>query len=785
MTVFLLILSLFVCTPDSVYAQDMKPLYQLPEAGTEPENASGESRLFIAGSDKGLYRISGNNTAVPLWTEGKVEQILRTEVKSTAGRTKECWYFRTSSGILYSEDLEHFELRNDGLSFLTIKQYDGKTASLKNQVAMLRDLCADPLNPLCLVTATENSVYITRNGGKRWLPLGSTSKATPGMKAAAVATMPDGQLAVFESHPIFGLSYILPDTKNARWTDVSGGIKIMNSLTSTDEIADIYPMLRTRADGTKYVEIYFSQTYLPYVYRFDWENKTGVCIYNGKEPSETIDGLTSIDNALLFTRNESLGSIDVNTLKSPGLPVNFKQWKQSLSCVPGVVNTSWIPQQRSGFSKGLLLNELWLLYPGTVNTTYAGKAMGKKCIYVSAYQCREQAGIDKFRKVINDNNLNALVIDMKDDYGFLRYDTRDPLVMRKGRVTQYAVDLDHFVSEFKKDNVYLIARIVVFKDKNLTKYDNGRYSVWDNTTNAPWVGIKSYDDVTDEKTGEVTGHTIKYYDENWVDPYSPEVWEYNVAIAKELVSRGFDEIQFDYIRFPTDGFNLRNAAYRWHSSGMNKESALISFLSYARENLNVPIGIDIYGANGWYRSGTRTGQDAEMLAEYVDVISPMFYPSHFEQGFMNCAPYADRPYRIYFYGTYRTTVMTRNRAIARPWVQAFKLNVSYDRQYYGPDYIQKEIFGVRDSVNRGYLYWNNAGDYDYLLPDITAESKYTGTTPESDQKFRKPSIGTAVKPPYVDETISVLDSILNQESTVGTERTAYTPFLMVPLMHIR
>ena len=66
---------------------------------------------------------------------------------------------------------------------------------------------------------------------------------------------------------------------------------------------------------------------------------------------------------------------------------------------------------------------------------------------------------------------------------------------------------------------------------------------------------------------------------------------------------------------------------------MDKESALISFLSYARDNIQAPIGIDIYGANGWYRSGTRTGQDAEMLAEYVDVIGPMFYPSHFEQTF--------------------------------------------------------------------------------------------------------------------------------------------------------
>jgi len=783
MTVLFLVLSLLICTPENAHAQDMKPLYQLPET-IDADTVSGESPLFIAGSDKGLFRISGNNTAVPLWTEGKVEQILRTVAPGADGAPKERWYFRTSEGILYSEDLVHFEQRNEGLSLLTIKQYDGKNTSFVKQVAMLRDLSVDPLNPLCLVTATENSVFITRDGGKSWTSLGSTSEATPGMKAVAVATMPDGNLAVFLSHPIFGLSYMLPNTKDAHWTDVSSGIKIMNSLTSTDEIADIYPMLRTRADGTKYVEIYFSQTFLPYLYKFNWDKKAGVCVYSDDQPSETFDGLTSIDNTLIFTRNETLGSIDVNSLASPGIPANLTQWKQSLSCVPGVVNTSWVPQSRSGFSRGVLLNELWLLYPGTINTTYGKEADGKKSIYVSAYQCREQAGIDKFRKIIKSNNLNSLVIDMKDDYGFLRYDTHDPLVMKKGRQSQYSVDLDHFVSEFKKDDVYLIARIVVFKDKNLSKYENGKYAVWDPVTNAPWAGIKGYEEVKDD-AGNVTGSTVNYYDESWVDPYSPEVWEYNIAIAKELVSRGFDEIQFDYIRFPTDGLNLKRATFRWFSPGMSKESALISFLSYARKNLTVPIGIDIYGANGWYRSGTRTGQDAEMLAEYVDVISPMYYPSHFEQDFMNCAPYPDRPYRIYYYGTYRTTVITRNRAIARPWVQAFKLNVSYDRQYYGPDYIQKEIFGVRDSVDRGYLYWNNAGDYDYLQPDVTPEAKYPGTAPEASEKFRRPAIGTAVKPPSVDETLSVLDSILEQENRKGAGKGVYTPFLMIPFSRVK
>jgi len=196
-------------------------------------------------------------------------------------------------------------------------------------------------------------------------------------------------------------------------------------------------------------------------------------------------------------------------------------------------------------------------------------------------------------------------------------------------------------------------------------------------------------------------------------------WEYNIAIAKELIDRGFDEIQFDYIRFPTDGYNLTDTSYRWQDEGMDMESALISFLSYARQNIQAPIGIDIYGVNGWYRSGTRTGQDVELMAPYVDVISPMFYPSHFEQYFLAYTPITERPYRVYFYGTYRNAVIARNRVLIRPWLQAFYYNpASYDREFYNDDYVQRQVFGVRDATDTGYMYWNNSGRYSDLRPDV-------------------------------------------------------------------
>lgn len=788
----------FLILASDIFAKRVKPLYNLPEKEPVPEilERPGETKNFLVGTSKGLFKVNTGNSAVPLWVDGAVDQILRTEVFGEDGKIIENWYFRTSKGILFSTDLETFEYRNEGLPVLTLKRYDGTNTIFEKETANLKDICANPLNPMQLVTATKDAVYLSRDGGKSWKNLGSMSGATPGVKACAIGSMPvvfaDGtkgtELVVFMSHPIFGLSYIKPDAAKPSWFDVSKGFEMLPSMTSPDEIADILPVLVREDDGSSYVEMYLTNTFIPRVYKFDWPNRCGVQVYKGVEPVETMDGLYCVDDKIVFSKNESVSALDMKTFAVQSEPEQFASWRRVFSAVPGNLNSAWVPYTKTGFKKGLCLNELWLLYPGTVNSDYGAKAGGQKSIYVSAYQCRLQAGIDKFKKLIKDNGLNSLVIDMKDDYGLLRYDAKDPLVVKKGKITQYAVDLDHFVSEFKKDNVYLIARIVVFKDKNLAKFGGSKYAVWNYNTNAPWLGIKEYEDIIDEETQEVTGKKTIYYDESWVDPYCPEVWEYNIAIAKELISRGFDEIQFDYIRFPTDGYNLKQASYRWKSQGMDKESALVSFLRYARENIKAPIGIDIYGANGWYRSGTRTGQDVEMMARYVDVIGPMFYPSHFENGFMNYPPVADRTYRIYYYGTYRNSVIARNRVVVRPWVQTFYLNVSYDRQYYNKDYVVKEVFGVRDSVNNGYMHWNNAGNYDMLSPDVGETDVFIGTCDEASGTFRKPAFGKAQAPKYKDEGVTWMDRVY-QHGEYGPDRgameTVYNPLLQINLVNTK
>jgi hypothetical protein len=109
------------------------------------------------------------------------------------------------------------------------------------------------------------------------------------------------------------------------------------------------------------------------------------------------------------------------------------------------------------------------------------------------------------------------------------------------------------------------------------------------------------------------------------------------------------------------------------------------------------------------------------MAPYVDVICPMYYPSHFEQDFLAHSPERMRPYRIYYQGTRRTARIGRGRIIVRPYVQAFYLNVSYDRKYYDAAYVRLETEGTRDAGTGGLTYWNNSGRYDDIpVPESQA-----------------------------------------------------------------
>ena len=728
----------------SISFAQTKPLYRLPEQMPEKKDSSVEP--FLVATNSGLYRLTARGGMDELWTEGSVSKILRTESGS-----KSKWYFITSNGIISTTDLINFTECNKGLPVLTVKEYEGGQKKLVKKAPLLKGLEADPTDNNILVTATKDAVYLSKNAGQSWISLGSTSLRTCGVKSVAVAHMPKydkgkdtgkTELVVFMSHPVYGFAYIYPDRSNPTWVEARVGFGSTPGIFNPDEISDIVPVLEKSEDGSEHVEIYCAQTFLPNFYRYNWKEKKAVQIYHGDDGLTTFDSICKISDKLYFTTLGEISSFNLSGKKIEPMNERYPIWKKMMHSAPGLLNAVCVPPRQSGLPSPLILDELWLLTPDECTSPYAKTTVDRKALYISAYQVRQMAGIEKYRNILKKNNLNAVVVDMKDDAGLLRFEPNSELLKEKGYVSAYKIDVEQFVKEFKKDGTYLIARIVVFKDKNLVEYDQGQYAIWNNTTGKRWLGIRSY-----------TASGATYYPEYWVDPYSEEVWEYNVAVANELVERGFDEVQFDYIRFPTDGINMGDAVFRWKDEGMDKESALMSFLAYARKNIKAPIGIDIYGLNGWHRSGTSTGQDVEMLSQYVDVICPMFYPSHFEQFFMDVSPSVERPYRIYFYGTYRNSIIGRNKIVVRPWVQAFYMSVSYDQKYYDKDYVKREIFGVRDALDRGYMYWNNSGgNYDDVSPDPAPGSKSPWKAQESDIQKRLPAFSS--RPELIQENLS-------------------------------
>ena len=652
--------------------------------------------FLLAGTQDGLYKLT-SVSAKKIWDTAAVRKIIK---------SGDAWFFLTDNGIVRSDNLTQFEYINDGLPIKVIKKItDGEKSFEKTFIKkpqMLKDLEAHPSRPDTIITATNSAVFLSEDGGKHWRNLGCHTSVN-GLKAVCVLDLPDThgkmQLTVLASHSIYGAAWKQPDVSD-KWQPLTEGL--IPGPESDEELSDIIVYSNKQKQ-----EVYASQTFTGTLYQLDWQTKRFRAVSDWTDSiagARCIDGLSPAAVSIVGCKNGGLFEIPL-MLPAPA-PNRLKGIEQSLKRIAAEPLSAWIPPQMTRLGKAVSLSELWLFDEGekTQKTDYLRRAAGRKGVYLPAHQARTATGLQRYFDLLEQNNLDTLIIDMKDDFGFVRYDSQDEEIQAVGAVRPF-IQLEDFTAKAKERNVYLVARIVVFKDKQLYRYRKYSYAVKDKSGN-PWQGYNTVDE------------TAEPIEEYWVDPYNENVWKYNTVIAQELIRRGFDEVQFDYIRFPTDGENLSAARYPAQEQGMDKESAIMSFLAYAREKIHAPISIDIYGANGWYRTGARTGQEVEVLADYVDVICPMFYPSHFRQSFLAQKPAEERPYRIYQQGSYRNKIIAHNKVIIRPWTQAFYIPVSYDKKYYNEEYVQRQIIGIKDSIDEGYAYWNNSGRYADIRPDI-------------------------------------------------------------------
>jgi hypothetical protein len=291
--------------------------------------------------------------------------------------------------------------------------------------------------------------------------------------------------------------------------------------------------------------------------------------------------------------------------------------------------------------------------------------------------------------------INSVVFDVKDVGGTVNYRSSLPMVKKYNLSDKCPIDnVDLFIKSMKSQGIYTIARIAVFRDHALIE-------------NPPQLAIKS------KRSGGVWNRGSK---EIWCDPTSRIVQDYNIDLALEIASKGADEIQFDYIRFPTTG-DLNDASFAYDYGKMEKEQAISDFLARAFRKIsaaNARLSIDIFGVVAWGKNVDiqKTGQRIELLSQNCDYISPMLYPSHFENDFDGYANPADHPY--YFINEGNRKVMERlanKKVVIRPWLQAFQWRVTS----YSPQYIIKQIEGSRDSGASGYLFWNASNDYDKVF----------------------------------------------------------------------
>ncbi|MDP1706926.1 MAG: putative glycoside hydrolase [bacterium] len=346
-----------------------------------------------------------------------------------------------------------------------------------------------------------------------------------------------------------------------------------------------------------------------------------------------------------------------------------------------------------------------------------------RALYATSWSATSQEKMDYLIDLVSTTAANAIIVDIKDYSGIVSYSpfllvnkiesssSSLPLAEKYGALTNRIKDINPFVENMHRNNVYLIGRITVFQDPILAKA-------------RPDLAVK-------DPSGAVWKDNKGL---SWMDTANKEVWDYNLAIAKDLFKRGFDEVNFDYIRFPSDGQGINSLVFPAWDKTVSKREVVRSFFQYLRENLpDKRISADIFGQTTVTSDDFGIGQVIEDAYRYFDYVAPMVYPSHFINGFIGYSNPAEHPYEVIEYSMEEaakryvnyeaellknstSTGMASSTSILksklRPWFQAFDLGAVYT-----PEMIRKQIEAMNEVKSRypkvfdGYFLWSPKNNY--------------------------------------------------------------------------
>ena len=340
---------------------------------------------------------------------------------------------------------------------------------------------------------------------------------------------------------------------------------------------------------------------------------------------------------------------------------------------------------------------------GTGNVAFvAGKHLDNppaavRGIYVNRWATQSPKRMRELLKIADDTEINGMVLDLKDEFG-LNYSSRDTTVSRNAGRSGSIPHLKELIDTLHAHGVTVIARQVTFKDSVAARV-NPQHTI-QKPDGSAWR----------DKQGLT-----------WVDPYDPMIREYNIRVAEELARMGFDEIQFDYVRFPEPYPSLPKQTFP-DSKGVSRQQALADFLGSACKRINTlgaKCTADIFGLVTTVRGPLEIGQEWEKVSPPLDVVLPMTYPSHYPPGSFGAARPNAEPEKVQ-----RLAISKgHDRDIAlkitkpehvRPWVQAF----TYGKPPYGAAEVEAQKRGIYAAGYDGWVLWHPGSKYELFLPAL-------------------------------------------------------------------
>lgn len=353
-----------------------------------------------------------------------------------------------------------------------------------------------------------------------------------------------------------------------------------------------------------------------------------------------------------------------------------------------------VPFSRADENKGIidyLKNTIQTGQPMAENSSDFVPPKNIKGIYLTAESASSKYGAEQIDNLVK-NGGNAVVIDIQHGGGLIAFTPKTSFLKELNPGSKTLDGLPKLIKELHKKGVYVIARQVVF--------------------NSPYLGTKKSEWRISNKWGGL-------FDYRWLDPSKPGVQIYNLYLMREAAEMGFDEIQFDYIRFPTT--NHSSLDYFYDETKFTRSEVLVDFLKKAArvaDFYNIKLGVDVFGAIVWGDVDWKiVGQDPSEIAKVVDVIYPMTYPSHVSPGYYGFKnPWGD-PYSFVNGSIANFVKKSNGNAEIRTWVQGFPLKTPN----FGTWYMEAQVNATFDAGGTGFVIWSPGNKYGYSWPALSIE----------------------------------------------------------------